>query len=214
MPALPNPRHERFAQLIFLSLCNGEQKPYAQGRAYLAVGYQTKDLGKRHGSTQAASSRLLGRVMHRVRELQAQAAEHTKEDAAKIIRELNEIKMDAKHDRAHAAAVSAVMGKAKVLGIIDKPQDNPQDWNTAQSMQDIGRKLLQSIGFAEPDDVSVQAAIEANDIFMQSLSGYVMRLGGLSSINEQLVAVIAGFSARFLAVSAARLAAARAGALS
>jgi hypothetical protein len=169
MPALPNPRHERFAQLIFLSLCNGEQKPYAQGRAYLAVGYQTKDLGKRHGSTQAASSRLLGRVMHRVRELQAQAAEHTKEDAAKIIRELNEIKMDAKHDRAHAAAVSAVMGKAKVLGITDKPQADPQDWNAAQSMQDIGRKLLQSVGYAAPSDADIALAIEANDQFIAEL---------------------------------------------
>jgi hypothetical protein len=105
---------------------------------------------------------LLYRVLHRVRELQDQAAEHTKEDAAKIIRELNEIKMDAKHDRAHAAA-------AKVLGIVDRPQADPQDWNAAQSMQDIGRKLLQSIGFSEPDDVSVQAAIEANDAFIARL---------------------------------------------
>jgi hypothetical protein len=77
--------------------------------------------------------------------------------------------MDAKHDRAHAAAVSAVMGKAKVLGIIDKPQDNPQDWNAAQSMQDIGRKLLQSIGFAEPSDADIALAIEANDIFVAEL---------------------------------------------
>jgi hypothetical protein len=169
MPALPNPRHERFAQLIFQGILNGEQKPYFQQRAYLAVGYTPKDAGKPYGSAQAASSRLLSRVMERVRELQAIAAEHTKEDATKIIRELNEIKMDAKHDRAHAAAVSAVMGKAKVLGIIDKPQDHPEDWNAAQSMQDIGRKLLQSIGFSAPDDASIQAAIEANDIFVAKL---------------------------------------------
>ena len=36
-------------------------------------------------------------------------------------------------------------------------------------MQDIGRKLLQSIGFEEPDDVSIQAAIEANDAFIERL---------------------------------------------
>jgi tripartite-type tricarboxylate transporter receptor subunit TctC len=89
--------------------------------------------------------------------------------AAKIIRELNEIKMDAKHDRAHAAAVSAVMGKAKVLGIVDKPQDNPQDWNSAQSMQDIGRKLLQSVGYAAPSDADIALAIEANDQFIAEL---------------------------------------------
>jgi hypothetical protein len=112
MPALPNPRHERFAQLIFLSLCNGDPRTYSASRAYIASGYQTKDLGKRIGSTQAASSRLLSRVMHRVRELQAIAAEHTKEDAAKIIQELNEARMDAKQDKAHAAVVSAIMGSA------------------------------------------------------------------------------------------------------
>jgi len=36
-------------------------------------------------------------------------------------------------------------------------------------MEDIGRKLLQSIGFKEPDDVSVQRAIEANDLFIDTL---------------------------------------------
>ncbi len=36
-------------------------------------------------------------------------------------------------------------------------------------MQDIGRKLLQSVGFASPDDVSVAAAIEANDLFIAKL---------------------------------------------
>jgi hypothetical protein len=77
--------------------------------------------------------------------------------------------MDAKHDRAHAAAVSAVMGKAKVLGIIDKPQDNPQDWNAAQSMQDIGRKLLQSVGLSDPSDADIELAIQANDVFVAKL---------------------------------------------
>jgi hypothetical protein len=36
-------------------------------------------------------------------------------------------------------------------------------------MQDIGRKLLQSIGFKEPDDVSIAAAVEANDAFVDQL---------------------------------------------
>ena len=43
------------------------------------------------------------------------------------------------------------------------------DFATAKSMQDIGRKLLQSVGFASPDDVSIQAAIEANDVFIARL---------------------------------------------
>ena len=36
-------------------------------------------------------------------------------------------------------------------------------------MQDIGRKLLQSVGFASPDDPSIKAAIEANDAFVGRL---------------------------------------------
>jgi hypothetical protein len=36
-------------------------------------------------------------------------------------------------------------------------------------MEDIGRKLLQSIGFKEPDGVSTAAAIEANDAFIDQL---------------------------------------------
>jgi hypothetical protein len=36
-------------------------------------------------------------------------------------------------------------------------------------MEDIGRKLLQSIGFKEPDDVSIQEAIKANDEFIKGL---------------------------------------------
>jgi hypothetical protein len=37
------------------------------------------------------------------------------------------------------------------------------------SMQDIGRKLLQSVGFAAPDDASIAAAIKANDAFVERL---------------------------------------------
>src|SRR5215831_7876973 len=76
MPALANPRHERFAQLIVEGLMNGERKAYSQGRAYIAAGYEAKDAGKRGGSAEAAASRLLNRVkpiIDRVRELQAEA---------------------------------------------------------------------------------------------------------------------------------------------
>jgi hypothetical protein len=45
----------------------------------------------------------------------------------------------------------------------------PIDFAQANSMQDIGRKLLQSVGFNEPDDVSIQAAIEANDTLIATL---------------------------------------------
>ena len=69
------------------------------------------------------------------------------------------------------ALPSLLMGKAKILNLItDRIEDVTKvDFNTAQSMQDIGKKLLQSVGFASPDDVSIQAAIEANDAFIERL---------------------------------------------
>jgi hypothetical protein len=44
MPALANPRWERFAQLIVIGLLNGDRKSYSQGRAYIAAGYEAKEL--------------------------------------------------------------------------------------------------------------------------------------------------------------------------
>ena len=43
------------------------------------------------------------------------------------------------------------------------------DFSKCQSMEEIGRKLLQSIGFADPDDASIQRAVEANNIFIDGL---------------------------------------------
>jgi len=186
MPALQNPRHEHYAQLIVEGLANRDIKPYSQSRAYIAAGYTAKDLGKRGGSAQAASSRLLFRVIHRVRELQEIAARNAAETAEKMARELNEIQYEARADKAHGAAVAAVLGKAKVLNIGPEQQYQVTDFQHANSMQDIGRKLLQSIGFASPDDVSTAAAIEANDAFIARLETIRDRAQG-RTINLQSV---------------------------
>ena len=63
------------------------------------------------------------------------------------------------------------MGKARILNLsVDQHEFRGQvDFNQANSMEDIGRKLLQSIGFASPDDVSIADAIEANDQFIAQL---------------------------------------------
>src|SRR5438067_2125889 len=169
MPALQNPRHERYAQLIVEGLANGEGKPYSQSRAYIAAGYTARDGARNHRSAQASSSRLLSRVIQRVRELQQIAAKNAVETVEKMARELNEIQYEARADKAHAAAVSAVLGKARLLNIMPDEAPKPIDFAKANSMQDIGRKLLQSVGFALPDDPSIQAAIEANDAFIARL---------------------------------------------
>jgi hypothetical protein len=176
MPALDNPRWERFAQAIVEGLANGESKPYSQSRAYIAAGYTARDNDRNHRSAQAAASRLLSRVIQRVRELQAQAAERTQETAEKCVQELNQLRRDAHSDKAYGAAVAAVMGKAKILNLSgDQPPNTSVDFSSANSMQDVGRKLLQSVGFKEPDDVSIQAAIALNDKFIDDLQAIHQR---------------------------------------
>ena len=73
------------------------------------------------------------------------------------------------------------MGKAKILNFItDQVEANQQvDFNSAQSMSDIGRKLLQSIGFKEPDDASIREAIELNDTFIDGLQAIHQRAQAL-----------------------------------
>src|SRR5262245_39006164 len=174
MPALDNPRWERFAQAIVEGLANGDRKPYSQSRAYIAAGYTARDTDRNHRSAQASSSRLLSRVIHRVRELQAQAAERTQETAEKCVQELNQLRRDAHTDKAYGAAVSAVMGKAKILNL-DTPQPSPTDFKSAKSMHDIGERLLRSVGLPSPDEDSIAAAIEANDRFIAELEAIKAR---------------------------------------
>jgi len=183
MPTLQNPRHERYAQLIVEALNSGQPRPYSATRAYIAAGYTAKDPGKL-GLAQAASSRLLYRVINRVRELQQIGAKNAAESVEKMARELNEIQYEARADKAHAAAVSAVLGKARLLNIMPDEPPKPIDFAQAKSMQDIGRRLLQSVGFASPDDPSIKAAIEANDAFVARLEEIRDKAQGLMIVQD------------------------------
>jgi hypothetical protein len=169
MPALSNPRYERFAQALFAGLAGETRVKRAQSTAYLTA-YPNCSNGN---SAEAAASRLLRRVrpiIERVRELQAQAAERTQETADKCVQELNQLRRDAHSDKAYGAAVAAVMGKAKILNLtVDQPPNTSVDFKQAKSMKDVGMKLLQSIGFASPSDADIAAAIEANDAFIERL---------------------------------------------
>jgi hypothetical protein len=178
MPVLPNPRHEAFAQAIFSGIVGAKGGAHSQAEAYRRAGYNVTN----GNSARACASRLLtfaNGIGERIKELQAIAAENAIETAEKCVQELNELRREARADKAYSAAVSAVMGKAKILNLTND-QPRPLDFATANSMQDIGRKLLQSIGFASPDDVSIQAAIEANDAFIERLEAIRDKARGLT----------------------------------
>jgi hypothetical protein len=176
MPALDNPRWERFAQAIVEGLANGDRKPYSQGRAYIAAGYTAKDQGKRGGSAECAASRLLNRVkpiLERVRELQAEflARNQSKIDLSRerVGRRLDLASRIAEEQKNPSAIASSELGIAKVFGHISDQPEAKHDFNSAQSMQDIARKLLQSVGLEHATEDQIEAAILANDKFIAEL---------------------------------------------
>jgi len=171
MPALANPRHEAFAQAIFAGLTGRTRIERAQSTAYLEA-YPSCSPGP---AAWTNASRLLRRakVWERIGELQAEANKRLEPkldlSRERIGRRLDLASKLAERQENAANIVAAELGIAKVFHRIDAPDPNHIDFKSAQSMQDIGRKLLQSVGFKEPDDVSIAAAIEANDTFIDRL---------------------------------------------
>jgi hypothetical protein len=59
------------------------------------------------------------------------------------------------------------------------------DFSTCNSMEDIGRKLLHSIGFTEPDDASIQEAVELNNKFIADLEAIKANANGHADSIEE-----------------------------
>jgi hypothetical protein len=68
-----------------------------------------------------------------------------------------------------AGIVSSELGIAKIFGLESAKQEGTQSFKDAGSMQDIGRRLLISVGLREPSDEAVSLAIEANKAFVARL---------------------------------------------
>jgi hypothetical protein len=185
MPVLSNPRHEAFARAIFRGIFEPDLYP-TQGAAYAAAGYTSRNIGKPGGSAEAAASQLLKKVkiLDRVRELQAEAAQEVKETIEKCVAELNEDRRDAKAQGQHSAAISAVMGKAKLLGLVTERHEDvtgKPDFSKATSLEDVGIKLLQSVGYAEPSPGDVALALEAHEHMIAQLEAIAERAQSLSA---------------------------------
>jgi phage terminase small subunit len=107
--ALKNARHERFAQ----ELAKGK----SQGDAYRAAGY-TGDI------TAACRLSKNVKVAARIDELKQRAAARAEVTVADIARQLDEDRAFAKKCNQAGAAVSASLGKAKVLGLIKERHEH------------------------------------------------------------------------------------------
>ena len=181
MPALANPRHEAFAQAIFAGLTGRTRIERAQSTAYLEA-YPSCSPGP---AAWTNASRLLRRakVWERIGELQAEANKRlepkldiSRETIGKRLRIASKMAED---DRNPAAMATCELGMAKVFHHVSDNGQTQQDYNSAESMHDIGRKLLQSIGLASPDDASIEDAIVANDAFIDALQQIKQRAQAL-----------------------------------
>jgi hypothetical protein len=172
MPALSNPRYERFAQALFAGLAGETRVKRAQSTAYLAA-YPNCSKGN---PAEAAASRLLRRVKpiaDRVRELQAEANARLQPkidlSRERVGRRLDLASRIAEEQKNPSAIASSELGIAKVFGHISDQPEAKHDFNSAQSMQDIARKLLQSVGLEHATEDQIEAAILANDKFIDEL---------------------------------------------
>jgi len=69
-----------------------------------------------------------------------------------------------------ANIVAAELGIAKVFGLAKIAENyNPLDPSAAQSMNEIGRLLLQSVGTKSPSQAQINLAVEANNAFVSRL---------------------------------------------
>lgn len=110
MPPLENTKHERFAQ----ELAKGK----SQSEAYVLAGYKPS-------FANASTLRTNQKVAARIAEIQGRAAVRAEMTVADIIKELEEARQAAlQADTPQSgAAVTASMGKAKLLGlVVDKSE--------------------------------------------------------------------------------------------
>jgi hypothetical protein len=117
MSPLRNPRHEKFAQLVWLA----DGKNYRRGLAYQAAGYRARlDDKSKSCAADACACRLFKNVQiqGRIREIAATAAKRNEVTEDSLITELEQARIAALEAQQASAAVAATMGKAKVCGLL------------------------------------------------------------------------------------------------
>jgi hypothetical protein len=172
MPALQNPRWEAFAQALFIGLGGKTRLERAQSTAYLTA-YPNCSPGN---PAEANASRLLRRVkpiLDRVLELQAEQAKRTQRkidvSRERVAGDLDEAITIAKTQENPQGIVSAAMGIAKVFGLERANKEGTHSFKDAQSTNDIGERLLRSVGLPNPSEQAISEAIQANDSFIARL---------------------------------------------
>jgi len=183
MPALDNPRHERFAFALFAGLSEDSRIGRAASTAY-RTAYPNAAQGN---SAEAAASRLLRRVkpiMERVRELQREYEQRVEPEIDfsrnRVGKRLDKASRMAEQLENPAAMGANEMHIAKIFGYVtDKTEIKTTDFANAKSMRDIGIGLLAQVGMDAPSDADIALAIEANDVLVATLEAIRDRAAGV-----------------------------------
>lgn len=177
MPALANPRHERYAQAFFNGLANG----MTQEKAYLAAGYTVNN---KTSAARSCASRLMQTIASRVRELQAEQTQRLerKLDLSKerVGRRLSLASDMAERQENPSAIVQSETSIAKVFGHITDKQELVTKQESPQSSHDIASALLNDVGLEQPDSDARDAALAAYDTMIATLEQIRDRSLGLS----------------------------------
>lgn len=133
---LANARHERFAQELV--------KGCSQSEAYRLAGYTPST------ANEANASRLVrnDKVAARLAELKGEAAKEAVITAHDIARQLDEDRQFARELEAPSAAITATMGKAKVLGLLaDRIEHTGKDGGPIQTEELSDTEKARRIAF-------------------------------------------------------------------
>jgi hypothetical protein len=111
------------------------------------------------------------RIAELLAEAQDKATKKRRYDIETISERMARASQIAEEDRNPSALCNAEKAIAEVRGLMKNNTNgsNTIDFKQARTMQDLGRMLLQSVGYAAPDDAAIAAAIEANDVFVGRL---------------------------------------------
>jgi len=118
MPALSNPRYERFAQEL--------SKGKTADESYVLAGYKEN---RGNASTLKANQIILDRVA----ELQSAGSLRVEVTIASLIMEAAEIQKEARAANQHSAAIAALTAKAKLAGLwVDKNENTNRNVDPAR----------------------------------------------------------------------------------
>lgn len=138
MPALHNPRHERFARAWI--------KLGVASEAYRKAGYKAD----KPGSVWTSAWRMLRheQVQRRIRELKKQMATRNRITVDSLVEELDEARVAAMALSQPSAAISASMSKARLVGLIvdRKEQGAPGDFAAMQTEEQVLAAVRAELG--------------------------------------------------------------------